>query len=778
MTIQFTINNYTTQLGENLYIIGSLPELGENNIYKAIPLKFIDNKWQIQVHFKSIKSGTYKYFSNLNQDTYLRKLPIMPQNTTEILEISDDWSPQRTDPWYSEIYDIIQPKTQFKTSILDNLNPAVEFEEQRVIIRCFAAYEAGTLEISGSGNQLLNWSTRFKMNQIAPRTFELELLFEPQEEPFAFKFLRDGTYEAGPNRCFSYRPGVQVLNCFYRYDCIPLLRVAGISLVRTQFPLQKVEKMVDFAHSAGFKTIAFPCIHAVDSSFALDHAVFGLDDASVRAEFDRIPLFERVESTIQRVQRSTSLCYWLPGYAVYRAVQGDPDLLGSFATDREREGFISRVFFTEKRFQSAYFVAFEQLLLHELLETAVRYAHANGIFLTGEFSFTIPRKSHNLWQFGRFYTQGSQGAVDLEARTSCNLNCPVLNWGSLKEANYVFLQHQISQLEQYFKHVVLATSEQFFRTWEIPAECFRTNGRLGRFSPANPIQISSIPVHNPQRLVLPNLAISHLVPAVISREQGQRLVSLDILTVKGDSYEFQMSEKAACKLLHDQPVLQESVQKINGNRCMAPDLAYPLLNCHPLIQNQLQCSETAFFKSLSQAEQDVLRGISGNYFWNQHCCWIARGHERLQWLQGIGQVLFSCRGRSEHQFEAEFLKQGILLSNQFQFQGSSARGWMSLTESNISFRDSLLEQKFRVDEYIKSISGERNSQNSTKDKIKILMTEMLNSDSMITLVHLDDIISLADGTPLAHDLCSDARLCGRVQRLLAGAGREYGRRGE
>ena len=43
VTVNFTINGYTTQWGQNMYVVGNVPELGNWNVANAVPLNWVDS---------------------------------------------------------------------------------------------------------------------------------------------------------------------------------------------------------------------------------------------------------------------------------------------------------------------------------------------------------------------------------------------------------------------------------------------------------------------------------------------------------------------------------------------------------------------------------------------------------------------------------------------------------------------------------------------------------------------------------------------------------------
>jgi alpha-amylase len=63
--VTFTVNGYVTQFGEDIYVVGSVPELGYWDPDKAVPLTWVDSDtWSGDVLFTDFTNGDgieYKY---------------------------------------------------------------------------------------------------------------------------------------------------------------------------------------------------------------------------------------------------------------------------------------------------------------------------------------------------------------------------------------------------------------------------------------------------------------------------------------------------------------------------------------------------------------------------------------------------------------------------------------------------------------------------------------------------------------------------------------------
>ena len=62
VTVNFTVNNYVTQYGENIYVVGSVPELGSWSPTSAVKLNWVDSDtWSGPVVFSTSKGTTVEY---------------------------------------------------------------------------------------------------------------------------------------------------------------------------------------------------------------------------------------------------------------------------------------------------------------------------------------------------------------------------------------------------------------------------------------------------------------------------------------------------------------------------------------------------------------------------------------------------------------------------------------------------------------------------------------------------------------------------------------------
>ena len=62
MRVDFTVNNYVTSPGQDIYISGNVPELGNWDVTKAVKLNWVDSDtWSGPVFFSTSKGSAIQY---------------------------------------------------------------------------------------------------------------------------------------------------------------------------------------------------------------------------------------------------------------------------------------------------------------------------------------------------------------------------------------------------------------------------------------------------------------------------------------------------------------------------------------------------------------------------------------------------------------------------------------------------------------------------------------------------------------------------------------------
>ncbi|EKD31281.1 MAG: hypothetical protein ACD_77C00349G0013 [uncultured bacterium] len=207
MRIKFNIP-FQTKYGQTILISGSLPELGNLDITKAIPLNYYDGNWSISLNFK--KKIDFKYAYILRDNIYGINCESGPSRIFSFGDsndyyVYDEWRPfTEESPFFSDAF----RKVFFKRERIESRG------DDNLSITCFAnnLLPSEFLYISGNLNILGNWDTTKAVPMVYNKDdiWEINLDNSSFPEIFEYKFLvknnlsqeRMFIWEEGENRTF------------------------------------------------------------------------------------------------------------------------------------------------------------------------------------------------------------------------------------------------------------------------------------------------------------------------------------------------------------------------------------------------------------------------------------------------------------------------------------------------------------------------------------------------------------------------------------------------
>ena len=152
-TISFEIH-YNTRIGENLYVVGSIPELGSEVVQKAAKMNYSEGKWNLTLRLKESVSFTYSYILT---DDHGKIVPEAGASRHFNASIFNSYS--IFDQWRS-----FNEETPFLSNAFKNIffkSPSrAQYLVDEVVITCASNnLEANeTLMISGNTELLGKWS--------------------------------------------------------------------------------------------------------------------------------------------------------------------------------------------------------------------------------------------------------------------------------------------------------------------------------------------------------------------------------------------------------------------------------------------------------------------------------------------------------------------------------------------------------------------------------------------------------------------------------------------
>lgn len=224
---------------------------------------------------------------------------------------------------------------------------------------------------------------------------------------------------------------------------------------------------------------------------------------------------ENAESVMEEIKSwiasSVDIQYWIEGYCVFKYLA---DAFGTVdfntwtskeyydnekflaSTPEEKHTIIDNLFTNKDNILSSeehkklMFYAWMQMQLDTQLREAASYCREKGIILKGDVPIGVNRVSLDTWERTELFNMDtSTGAPpDAFSATGQNWGFPTYNWEKMAEDDYKWWSQRFKHMSRFFDAFRIDHVLGWFRIWEIPADCVKGNGRLGKFYPAMPIR--------------------------------------------------------------------------------------------------------------------------------------------------------------------------------------------------------------------------------------------------------------------------------------------------
>ncbi len=213
--MRITLNiNYHTNWGESLFVVGTIPELGDGDIHKAAEMNLVSpDTWQLTLEMKRTPHDfDYSFIVKAPERAWRFEWGIPHRFTTGtgITEyvIFDSWQDMPHDkPFYSSAFTEGMLRRPFCDQSLKSLPGTLRLKIEAPVIR-----PDEVLAISGEGDLLGNWDPRqaLIMNDAHFPIWEINLPLKSLKIPFEYKFLtlkkqtkEVSGWEIGNNRIYG-----------------------------------------------------------------------------------------------------------------------------------------------------------------------------------------------------------------------------------------------------------------------------------------------------------------------------------------------------------------------------------------------------------------------------------------------------------------------------------------------------------------------------------------------------------------------------------------------
>lgn len=269
-----------------------------------------------------------------------------------------------------------------------------------------------------------------------------------------------------------------------------------------------------------------------------------------------------------------------------------------------------------------------QYHLHVQLLEVRSYASSLGVLLKGDIPIGISRDSVEAWMEPHYFNLNGQAGAppDAFAVAGQNWGFPTYNWNVMSRDGYRWWKRRFAHMSQYFNAYRIDHVLGFFRIWEIPMHS--VEGLLGQFVPAKPMSKSEIQGYGLRfdTAMTKPLVTDEILNTIFGNEAER--VRRTYLERQRDGQwvlkpDFDTQRKVQANIT-DKKIAAGLFRLIN-NVLFVPDRTNPQ-GYHPRIIG----SETLFFASLDEGQQNAYKALHDDYFFRRHTqFWYEQAMQKL-----------------------------------------------------------------------------------------------------------------------------------------------------
>ncbi|MDL2243456.1 4-alpha-glucanotransferase [Bacteroidales bacterium OttesenSCG-928-J19] len=675
MLITFNLPFHTIW-GQELYVFGSLPELGNWDYSRAVKMNFTgEGNWQVELSLpEDTDAFEYRYFVRYKGDILFEE---WKRNHSFVRTGSNDMF-LLLDHWQNMPKDMVYYSSAFSRGWFRH-EPQVQCESGNLRLKLWAPYVRTGERLAFYSNQD-DWAVPRYLTPTSFPQWELYLDKEQVSSPLEFKFCKiteDGRaeWEEGENRSLSL-PAIAsdiVVSGLVLKNQRPEWQGVGLSIPvfslysKESFGIgdfADLKKLVDWADATGQDLIQILPINDTTMShtwedsypynaisiYALHPLYLSLDklgeldpeqqaffrgkqqglNALGRVDYEKVDtykwqffrlIYQQDGAKTLRSEGFRSFFSdnesWLVPYAAFsflREQYHTPDFTAWGEQACYMPERIQRLCEKEEEGIGLYY--YLQYHLHLQLKAARDYANSKGIVLKGDIPIGISKTSVEAWTQPEYFNMDYQTGAppDDFSITGQNWGFPTYNWQRMEQDGYRWWKDRFQHLANYFDAYRIDHILGFFRIWEIPNESVQ--GLLGHFSPALPFSIEEIRAagmhFRKEQYTRPRIREIYLREML--GEQAGEVMQTYLDRVDADYFVLKAHYDTQRKLevLTDNK-LKETLYSLCNEVLFLPDKTDPN-RFHP----RISAYSSRVYQDLSQQDRYAFDFLYWEYYYNRH----------------------------------------------------------------------------------------------------------------------------------------------------------------
>lgn len=420
----------------------------------------------------------------------------------------------------------------------------------------------------------------------------------------------------------------------------------------------------------------------------------------------------------------------------------------------------------------AEFYFFVQFFLDKQLREVRKYAHSKGVALKGDLPIGISANSVDAWKSPELFHLDQQAGAppdDFSVKGQ-NWSFPTYNWEVMAKRRFLWWRSRFTAMAKYFDAYRIDHILGFFRIWQVPIDALW--GLLGTFSPALPLTRSEIEsygiVFDEEKLTKPYIT-KEILAAYCGENYDWTAKYLDFR--RSDHLQFKKTFDSQRKIEHffvKNGLLPREKKKFEILMALHTEVLFIREKNSELFHPRINLFNAKCFDLLDKNVQNALCRLHDDFFYRRHNeFWKQQAMSKLpQLLQASKMLVCGEDLGMVPDCVPEVMRQLQILSLEIQrmpkefgteFVDPQQTPYLSVSSTGShdmsTLRDWWKENPEKTQRYYNEmLHCEGKAPNDCSAEIvERIVAQQLNSNSMWTILPLQDYLALSDTLKLPNE---------------------------